>query len=361
MKARNTIGSKKGTARGKATFNIANNPSKSHSKPSDRIAQNASNKNNKKTEHKPCFINNSMNNQSISLNIKMKVENLLEVVNPVVSNDKKVITFNPGDVKLLPNASSVKNMGMVFDSKQNKILYTKRSDEAQIPKIKISLSHLQKLLKEKTSTKEPKKEATIKIKKSSSKRFLAITNLITKGKHFDNHFSSRRAEVNQSQDGIVFPLTAAQVLKLFGSELSDFEKGEILDYSTIYYMGNGVAKANLEPRTGYDDDKGDYNTYVGEQINYRYEILDILGKGSFGQVLKCIDHKEDKVVAVKIIRSKKKFYKQATVEAEILQYIKEHDPKGKANVVKIFDYFMFRKHVVSIICNNSVLDLNYLV
>jgi hypothetical protein len=289
-----------------------------------------------------------MNNQSISLNIKMKVENLLEVVNPVVSNNKKVITFNPGNIKLLPNVSSVKNMGIIFDSTHNKVLYTKRSDETQVPKVKISLSHLQKLLKEKALARESKKEATIKIKKSSSKRFLAITNLVTKGQHFDNPFSSRRPEANKSQDAVVFPLTAAQALKLFDAELSDFEKGEILDYNTIYYMGNGVAKANLEPMTGYDDDKGDYNTYVGEQINYRYEILDILGKGSFGQVLKCVDHKEDKLVAVKIIRSKKKFYKQATVEAKILQYIKEHDRKSEGNVVEIFDYFMFRKHVVSI-------------
>ena len=118
----------------------------------------------------------------------------------------------------------------------------------------------------------------------------------------------------------------------------------------IYYIGNGVAKINLEPLTGYDDDKSDYNTYVGEQINYRYEILDILGKGSFGQALKCFDHKNKELVAVKIIKSKKKFYTQSTIEIKILKYIKKHDPNGKANVVKILDYFMFRKHIVRLFC-----------
>eukprot|EP00826_Nyctotherus_ovalis_P026954 TRINITY_DN2100_c0_g2_i7.p1 TRINITY_DN2100_c0_g2~~TRINITY_DN2100_c0_g2_i7.p1 ORF type:complete len:319 (+),score=93.10 TRINITY_DN2100_c0_g2_i7:290-1246(+) len=310
-----------------------------------------------------------MNNQSISLNIKMKVENVMEVVNPA-DGDKEKTRQNPakGDVKLLPNVSSVKNMDLVFDPAQSNLkkgLYTKRTEDPQVPKVKISLSHLQKLLKEKTSTREldSKREATIKIKKSSSKRFLAITNLIAKDKHLDNPLASKKTDgalqKQPEQSETEFPLAAAQALKLFAADLSDFEKGEILDYQTVYYMGNGIAKANLEPLTGYDDDKGDYNTYVGEQINYRYEILDILGKGSFGQVLKCVDHKTGETIAVKIIRSKKKFYKQATIEAKILQYIKDKDPKGKANVVKIFNSFMFRKHVVSPSCETSVSSSNY--
>ena len=115
-------------------------------------------------------------------------------------------------------------------------------------------------------------------------------------------------------------------------------------------MGKEVAKIKMEPFTGYDDDKMDYNTYVGEQIKYRYEVLDILGKGSFGQALKCVDHKTKELVAVKIIKSKKKFYTQSTIEIKILKYIKKHDPNGKANVVKILDYFMFRKHIVRLFC-----------
>ena len=29
---------------------------------------------------------------------------------------------------------------------------------------------------------------------------------------------------------------------------------------------------------------------VGDHIAYRYEVLDVLGRGSFGQVLRCVDH-----------------------------------------------------------------------
>jgi dual specificity tyrosine-phosphorylation-regulated kinase 2/3/4 len=47
---------------------------------------------------------------------------------------------------------------------------------------------------------------------------------------------------------------------------------------------------------------------IGDHVGYRYEIIDFLGKGSFGTALGCYDHKEKKSVAVKIVKNKKKYY-----------------------------------------------------
>ncbi len=44
-----------------------------------------------------------------------------------------------------------------------------------------------------------------------------------------------------------------------------------------------------------------------DHIAYRYEVVDLLGKGSFGQVVKAYDHKNGEYVALKIIRNKKRF------------------------------------------------------
>lgn len=55
-----------------------------------------------------------------------------------------------------------------------------------------------------------------------------------------------------------------------------------------------------------------------DHLMFRYEILDMLGKGSFGQVAKCYDHKTGEYVAIKIIRNKKRFHCQAVVEVKIL-------------------------------------------
>jgi dual specificity tyrosine-phosphorylation-regulated kinase 2/3/4 len=70
-----------------------------------------------------------------------------------------------------------------------------------------------------------------------------------------------------------------------------------------------------------------------------------MGKGSFGQVLRCFDHHTGKTVAVKIIRNKRQFHAQALVEVKILQDLLEWDPDDKYNNVRIQEKFEFRNHL----------------
>lgn len=111
--------------------------------------------------------------------------------------------------------------------------------------------------------------------------------------------------------------------------LNIYERGEIVDYKDIYFCGTQNAQKvvgdlnSKSPNFGYDDERGDYSIVVGDHLSYRYEIVDILGKGSFGQVVRCIDHKTGVLVAVKIIRNKKRFHQQALVEVNILQKLRE--------------------------------------
>lgn len=58
-----------------------------------------------------------------------------------------------------------------------------------------------------------------------------------------------------------------------------------------------------------------------------------------------MDHKEKKLVALKIIRNKKKFEFQANIEIQVLRDIKKHDEKDKSNIIKIIDDFKFRSHI----------------
>lgn len=135
------------------------------------------------------------------------------------------------------------------------------------------------------------------------------------------------------------PMSAVKALKCFSKELSDYEKGEMLDYETIYYLGRrGKGGA-------CDDARGNYVARIGDHVAYRYEMLDLLGKGSFGQAIRCKDHKTGIVVALKIIKSKKKLYQQAMVEVKILKYISDNDREHASNIVKVLDYFLFRRHI----------------
>lgn len=84
-----------------------------------------------------------------------------------------------------------------------------------------------------------------------------------------------------------------------------------------------------------------------DHICYRYEVKALLGKGSFGQVWKCYDHKNKQMVALKIIKNKQKYNTQAIVEIKILNFIQQKDTRHMANVVEIKDSFIFRSHSVS--------------
>jgi hypothetical protein len=70
-----------------------------------------------------------------------------------------------------------------------------------------------------------------------------------------------------------------------------------------------LAKTNF----GYDDERGDYVVTASDHIAYRYEVQGVLGKGSFGQVLKVLDYKTGTFKALKIIRNKKRFHHQVSV------------------------------------------------
>jgi dual specificity tyrosine-phosphorylation-regulated kinase 2/3/4 len=111
--------------------------------------------------------------------------------------------------------------------------------------------------------------------------------------------------------------------------LNLFERGEIVDFRDVYFTGTRSANKIVgdlnasATNFGYDDDRGDYNIVEGDHLAYRYEVVDLLGKGSFGQVVRCVDHKTGILVAVKIIRNKKRFHQQALVEVNILQKLRE--------------------------------------
>ena len=76
---------------------------------------------------------------------------------------------------------------------------------------------------------------------------------------------------------------------------------------------------------GYDNDDWDYILYVndiiGTQERQQYQILDILGQGTFGQVVKCLNLKTKDNVAVKVIKNKPAYYNQSLVEVAILEMV----------------------------------------
>nr|XP_034305859.1 dual specificity tyrosine-phosphorylation-regulated kinase 4 isoform X9 [Crassostrea gigas] len=149
--------------------------------------------------------------------------------------------------------------------------------------------------------------------------------------------------------GNKLPMTPGEALKQFRSKLTAFEQTEILDYPEIWFLGLEAKKIEGVPggaqNNGYDDENGSYIKVMHDHMVYRYEILEVLGKGSFGQVVKCYDHKTDQMVAVKIIRNKKRFHHQALVEVKILDALRRRDKDNQFNIIHMGEYFYFRNHL----------------
>lgn len=118
----------------------------------------------------------------------------------------------------------------------------------------------------------------------------------------------------------------------------------------MYFLGLDAPKIKasslLGHNFGFDDERGDYQVVVKDHLAYRFEVLDKLGSGSFGQALKCYDHKTGAMVAIKVIRNKKRFQHQAGVELRLLRFLKSKDKNDENNIVRVFDYAIFRKHLL---------------
>lgn len=112
---------------------------------------------------------------------------------------------------------------------------------------------------------------------------------------------------------------------------------------------------------GYDDREYNYIMNTNELLNNRYRVESQLGKGSFGRVVKCYDIQSSQYVAVKIVKSKSAFYKQAQIEINILSYLNtiNDNHSHAAHVVRMLDTFIHHSHqcIVFELLRDNLYDL----
>lgn len=75
----------------------------------------------------------------------------------------------------------------------------------------------------------------------------------------------------------------------------------------------------------YDNAECDYilsvNDILGSAEGHQFQVLDSLGCGTFGQVVKCRNIKTKELVALKVIKNKKAYYNQSLVEVATLDLV----------------------------------------
>ncbi|KAI9661106.1 MAG: dual specificity protein kinase yak1 [Bathelium mastoideum] len=104
---------------------------------------------------------------------------------------------------------------------------------------------------------------------------------------------------------------------------------------------------------GYDNEDSDYILYVNDILGSeetghknRYLILDVLGQGTFGQVVKCQNLKTQEVVAVKVVKNRTAYFNQSMMEVSVLDLLNGKLDKNDDNhILRLKDTFIHRQHL----------------
>lgn len=142
------------------------------------------------------------------------------------------------------------------------------------------------------------------------------------------------------------PFTPEETISRFRTHLSSFEINEIRDFNEIYFIGKNP-KQTLTPRNnnGFDDRDHHLKVKAGDHLAYRYEIVHVLGKGAFGQVIQAFDHKTKELVALKVIINTQQMHEQGKIEVSIVQRLNQGDGFENSHIIEGKDFFIFRNHI----------------
>ncbi|CAN0359029.1 unnamed protein product [Lampetra planeri] len=135
------------------------------------------------------------------------------------------------------------------------------------------------------------------------------------------------------------------ILALFGSQMTHREKLELVAIQEVWYFA--LRNRSRGPNNdGYDDHEHHYIPVQHEHLHYRYEVLKKIGYGGQGQVIRCLDHMRNTLVAVKILVSplSSKRDKFQRMEIKMALALQGKDSDEDYNVVKVLKYFDFRGH-----------------
>ncbi|GJT10674.1 dual specificity tyrosine-phosphorylation-regulated kinase mbk-1-like protein [Tanacetum coccineum] len=101
-------------------------------------------------------------------------------------------------------------------------------------------------------------------------------------------------------------------------------------------------------RTGFEEDKN-FHVVLNSVIAGRYHVTEYLGSAAFSKAIQAHDLHTGMDVCVKIIKNNKDFFDQSLDEIKLLKYVNKHDPGDKYHLLRLYDYFYYREHLL-IVC-----------
>lgn len=92
--------------------------------------------------------------------------------------------------------------------------------------------------------------------------------------------------------------------------------------------------------------EGDYQLVQHEvlcSVTNRYEVLEFLGRGTFGQVVKCWKRGTNEIVAIKILKNHPSYARQGQIEVGILARLSAENA-DEFNFVRAYECFQHKNH-----------------
>ncbi|KAK4467644.1 hypothetical protein MN116_008585 [Schistosoma mekongi] len=94
-----------------------------------------------------------------------------------------------------------------------------------------------------------------------------------------------------------------------------------------------------------DDVDGHLIYSIGDRLLNRYEIVKTLGEGTFGKVVECKDHAQNRRIALKIIKNVDKYREAAMLEINVLNFLNERSANVEHLCVTLLDWFDYHGHI----------------
>uniref|UniRef100_UPI00358FDF0B homeodomain-interacting protein kinase 2-like isoform X1 n=2 Tax=Myxine glutinosa TaxID=7769 RepID=UPI00358FDF0B len=109
---------------------------------------------------------------------------------------------------------------------------------------------------------------------------------------------------------------------------------------------SGAAATTAASKTSGVGSEGDYQLVQHEvlrSMTNSYEVLEFLGRGTFGQVVKCWKHGTSDIVAIKILKNHPSYARQGQIEVGILARLST-ESSDDYNFVQAFECFQHKNH-----------------
>ena len=107
-----------------------------------------------------------------------------------------------------------------------------------------------------------------------------------------------------------------------------------------------TAAAASAPPQGSSSADGDYQLVQHEtlcSLSNQHEVLEFLGRGTFGQVVKCWKKGTNEVVPIKILKNHPSYARQGQIKVNILQRLSQENA-DEFNFIRAHECFQHKNH-----------------